>query len=159
MKNSTSLQMRTINRWLLAVIIGIATTSCINAQGNSGDVNWLIDVLELKEGSVVADIGAGDGDQTLKIARHIGSSGLIYSTELGSNSMEDLREGLEDAEVDNIRVLEGHPTQTNLPEECCDAIYMRRVYHHFTDPASMNESLFESLKPGGRLAIIDFARF
>jgi ubiquinone/menaquinone biosynthesis C-methylase UbiE len=156
MKKSTSLKIRKIACWLITVFSITATTSCVNAQSNSADIDWLIDVLDLKKGSVVADIGAGDGDQTLEIARHIGPDGLIYSTELGTDSMEDLREGVEDAQYNNINVLEGHSTQTNLPEECCDAIYMRRVYHHFTDPALINASLFESLKPGGRLAVIDF---
>jgi predicted methyltransferase len=55
-----------------------------------------------------------------------------------------------------MTVLEGHPAQTNLPEECCDAIYLRQVYHHIEDPSSMNTSLLKSLKPGGRLAVIDF---
>ncbi|MDZ7692781.1 MAG: methyltransferase domain-containing protein [Balneolaceae bacterium] len=131
------------------------STGCI-AQNYSSDVNWLIDVLELKEGSVVADIGAGDGDQTLAIARHIRSKGQIYSTELGTESVRELREEIKQSSLDNITVLEGHPNRTNLPAECCDAIYLRRVYHHFGNPDSMNTSLLESLKPGGRLAVIDF---
>lgn len=123
---------------------------------NSADVDWLIDVLELKEGEVVAEIGAGDGDETLAIAEYIGPNGRIYSSELGSDSIEELRDEIDDAEVSNVTVVEGHPNRTNLPDECCDAIFMRRVYHHFKDPAAMNESLLQSLKPGGRLAVIDF---
>jgi len=46
--------------------------------------------------------------------------------------------------------------ETNFPEGCCDAIFMRNVYHHFGDPPAMNGSLLKSLKPGGRLAVIDF---
>jgi ubiquinone/menaquinone biosynthesis C-methylase UbiE len=49
-------------------------------------------------------------------------------------------------------VVEGGLAQTNLPDECCDAVFMRHVYHHFGDPPAMNASLFRSLKPGGRLA-------
>lgn len=129
---------------------------CASAQENSEDINWLIEALGLEDGSVVADIGAGDGDQTLAIAEHIGEQGHIYSTELGEESLQELRENVEWAGVDNVTVFEGGPTQTNLPEECCDAIYMRRVYHHIGDPSAFNASLLNSLKPGGRLAIIDF---
>lgn len=142
--------------FLLSMLFGLMLTACGTAQQNSSDVNWLIEALELTEGSVVADIGAGEGDQTLAIALHIGPEGHIYSTELGEESIEELREAVESSQLDNITVLEGDPTQTNLPEECCDAIYLRRVYHHIGDPFSMNASLFQSLKPGGRLAIIDF---
>ncbi len=133
----------------------LSLTSCAIAQ-QGADIDWLIEVLELQRGSVVADVGAGDGDQTLAIAEHIGESGHIYSTELGEDSVEELREAVNDAEAKNVTVLEGHPSRTNLSEACCDAIYMRRVYHHFGDPASMNASLFQSLKPGGKLAVIDF---
>lgn len=145
-----------LRQGIIALVTLFVITACVSAQSSSEDVKWLIDVLELQKGSVVADIGAGDGDQTLAIARHIGESGHIYSTELGEESVQELRESVDNAEAANITVLEGHPAQTNLPEECCDAIYMRRVYHHFGDPPSMNASLFQSLKPGGKLAVIDF---
>lgn len=141
---------------LLAVITVFSMTACLFGQSSSEDVKWLIEVLDLGEGSVVADVGAGDGDQTLAVAGHVGESGHVYSTELGEDSVDELREAVEDAEAENVTVLEGDPAQTNLPEECCDAIYLRRVYHHFGDPASMNASLLQSLKPGGRLAVIDF---
>lgn len=140
----------------LTLLTILFISSCVSAQQNSADINWLIEALELEEGSVVADIGAGDGDQTLAIAELIGPDGHIYSTELGEESLQELRENIEWAGVGNVTVLEAHPAQTNLPEECCDAIYMRRVYHHIGDPPSMNASLLQSLKPGGRLAIIDF---
>lgn len=147
--------MRSKN-FFLSILTVLTITACVSAQQNSADANWLIEALELKEGSVVADIGAGDGCQTLAIADHIGPDGHIYSSEFGEEALQELRDNLEWADTSNITVLEGHPTQTNLPEECCDAIYLRRVYHHIGDPPAMNASLFQSLKPGGRLAIIDF---
>ncbi|MDZ7682503.1 MAG: methyltransferase domain-containing protein [Fodinibius sp.] len=151
-----------INTWwrisglgLLALVV-LASISCAQAPGNQSDVDWLIDVLELKQGSIVADIGAGDGDQTLAIAGHIGPEGKIYSTELGTSSLRELRNAIEDAEVSNVEVIEGRPNRTNLPAECCSALFMRRVYHHIDSPEAFNASMYKSLKPGGRLAIIDF---
>lgn len=140
----------------IVLLIVSAASGCLRAQGNSSDVQWLIKVLDLKKGSRVADIGAGDGGQTLAIARYIGEKGHIFSTELGEESVEELREEIENSGLNNIDVLEAHSTHTNLPEECCEAIYMRRVYHHITKPSSMNKSLFRTLKPGGKLAVIDF---
>ena len=138
----------------LFTLLATMSTACSQAPGNQSDVNWLIEVLQLKKGSTVADIGAGDGDHTLAIARHIGPQGKIYSTEL--SALDELRQSIEQSELDNITVLEGHPKRTNLPKECCQALYMRRVYHHIDDPAAFNASLYQTLKPGGRLAIIDF---
>ena len=136
----------------------LTMSSCASAQQNtpSSDVQWLIEVLELKKGSVVADIGAGDGDQSLEVAEFVGPDGYVYSTELGNDELSNLRRQVEYSELENIEVFEGHPARTNLPDECCDGIYLRRVYHHIGNPASMNASIFRTLKPGGRLAIIDF---
>lgn len=144
-----------LEKFCLVVATLLLTSSCAIAQ-QGADVDWLIEALEIGEGSVVADIGAGDGDQTLAIARHIGESGHIYSSELGEESLEELREEIEASGLVNITVIEGRPASTNLPDACCDAIYMRRVYHHFGDPPAMNTSLLQSLKPGGKLAVIDF---
>ncbi len=141
---------------LLFMLFGVMLTACVTAQQNSADIEWLIDELQLTEGSVVADIGAGEGDQTLAIAGHVGPTGQVYSTELGEDSLEELREAIEGSDVENVTVLEGHPERTNLPEETFDGIYLRRVYHHIGNPPLMNASIFQSLKPGGRLAIIDF---
>lgn len=149
------LRALTVQSFIALLILSVAT-GCLRAQSNSSDVKWLIKVLDLKEGSHVADIGAGDGGQTLAIARYIGEKGHIFSTELGEESVDELREEIENSDLNNIDVLEAHSTHTNLPEECCEAIYMRRVYHHITDPASMNKSLYRTLKPGGKLAVIDF---
>lgn len=141
---------------IFLVLLATTSFSCGQAPGNQSDVDWLIEVLNIRSGSMVADIGAGDGDQTLAIANHIGSEGTIYSTELGTESVEELTQTVENADVSNITVLEGHPDHTNLPKECCEAIFLRRVYHHITNPKAFNSSLLASLKPGGHLAIIDF---
>lgn len=126
------------------------------AQQNRSDVEWLIDVLNLKQGSVVADIGAGSGDQTLALAEYVGSDGHVYSSELGRDSVQYLQDVVDSSPVTNVTVLEGHPERTNLPEECCDALFLRRVYHHFGNPSVMNKSMLQALRPGGRLAVIDF---
>ncbi|PAU95720.1 hypothetical protein CK503_01275 [Aliifodinibius salipaludis] len=141
---------------IFLVLLVTVSISCAQAPGNQSDVDWLIEALEIESESTIADIGAGDGDQTLAIAKHLAAKGTIYSTELGADRLEELKEKVQNSNFDNISVLEGHPDKTNLPEQCCDAIFLRRVYHHITNPKTFNASLFKSLKPGGRLAIIDF---
>lgn len=147
-------KIATVN-WLAAILILVLTSGLASCQSHS-DVDWLTKALKLKKGSVVADVGAGSGDQSIAIARYVGPEGTVYSTELGAGSVRRLRSAIERAGVDNVTVVEGQTKQTNLPGECCDAIYMRRVYHHITDPPAFNQSLLQSLKPGGRLAVIDF---
>lgn len=148
--------MRTFRRWFITICLVLIGATVTSAQNYAQDAEWLIDALELKENSTIADIGAGEGELTQILARHLGRDGRIYSTELGTESVQELRAAVDTASASNITVLEGGPDQTNLPEQCCDALVMRRVYHHIENPDAMNRSLWESLKPGGHLAVIDF---
>ena len=126
------------------------------AQDNAADIKTLIDVLQLRPGSVVAEIGAGNGELTIALARHVGPDGRVYTTELGTDWIQRLRAAVEKGAVPNVQVIEGHESRANLPDACCDAIFMRNVYHHFADPVSMHASFLRALKPGGRIAVIDF---
>jgi ubiquinone/menaquinone biosynthesis C-methylase UbiE len=122
----------------------------------ASDAARLTMALKLHAGQTVADIGAGRGQLTLELARRVGPSGQVYATELEEDRLRDIREAAKSAGLRNVAVLEAHATRTNLPERCCDALVLRKVYHHIADPKQMNESLRQSLKPGGLLAILDF---
>ncbi len=105
----------------------------------------------------VADIGAGSGAMAMVMARWLGASGHVYATDIGTAQLALIREAAAKEHVsENITVVEGSDSSTNLPDACCDAIYMRDVYHHFTHPDAMNRSTLAALKSGGRFAVIDF---
>jgi len=123
----------------------------------ASDAARLVTALELEPGQTVADIGAGRGQLAVALAREVGPSGRVYATELDADLLRAIREATDAAGLGNVIVVEAHATRTNLPERCCDALVLRRVYHHFSDPGPMNVSLRQSLKPGGRLAVLDFA--
>lgn len=129
----------------------------LTAQNNASDTAKLIDVLQLKPGHIVAEIGAGGGELTIALARHVAPGGRVYTSELGEERLAKLRDAVKKSGVTNIEVIEGQAAHANLPEGCCDAVFMRNVYHHFNDPQTMNASIFRALKPGTRVAIIDFA--
>jgi cyclopropane fatty-acyl-phospholipid synthase-like methyltransferase len=120
------------------------------------DVPLLADVLELKPGMTVGDVGAGMGAMSIVFARRLGPSGRVLSTDIGATQLNVLREAVSREQLSNMTVIEGAPTATNLQDACCDAIFMRDVYHHIGDVNAFNRSLLAALKPGGRLAIIDF---
>ena len=119
------------------------------------DADKLATLLNWKPGSVVAEIGAGDGGLTLAAAERVGPTGRVYTTELDSQKLSKLESLAAAQKAHNIIAIKAGEAETNLPHECCDSIFMRRVYHHFTDPAQEDASLFQSLKPGGLLAVID----
>ena len=120
------------------------------------EVPQLVQLLELKPGMTVADVGAGFGAWTIRFSRYLGPAGRVYATDIGEAQLASLRETIQREALPNVTVVEGAAGSTNLPALCCDAILVRDAFHHFTEPDAMIRSLAASLKPGGRLAIIDF---
>ena len=119
------------------------------------DAPKLVEVLELKPGMAVADIGSGGGAMTVVLG-HWNRGGQVFATDITEHALRETRAYAKKEGLTNVTVIEGAAAATNLPDECCDAMFLRHVYHHITDIAAFNKSLYTSLKPGGRLAIIDF---
>ncbi|HEV2421753.1 MAG TPA: methyltransferase domain-containing protein [Candidatus Acidoferrales bacterium] len=137
---------------LLALCASVALP-CRAQDSWHQEAGQLASLLKWHEGSVVADIGAGKGQLTLAAAERIAPTGKIYSTELDSQEVDALKELAKNQT--SITVVQAAEASTNLPSACCDSIFMRLVYHHLTKPAEIDASLFQSLKSGGRLAVID----
>lgn len=119
------------------------------------EVPQLADVLQLRPGMTVADVGAGFGATTVVLGKWIGE-GRVFATDVGERQLRVIREYVEKEGLKNVTVIEGAAAATNLPAACCDAIFMRDVYHHITAVDGFNKSVLASLKPGGRLAVLDF---
>src|SRR5688572_22152438 len=142
---------------LAAACAGCENWSGFGFQAESREMARLRQVLTLGTGTVVADVGAGKGELTFALAREVGSKGRVFATEIDPARLRRLREASVAAKLDNVTLLEATSSETGLPPSCCDAIVLRRVYHHLTDPSGINAGLLRSLRPGGVLAVIDFA--
>lgn len=150
--------MRTHRLLIIAVAAAVsAATVCARAQDNPRDLTRLVEALDIRPGMAVGEIGAGGGELTVLMAGRVGADGRVFSTEIDEGRLDEIRRAVSRASLGNVTVIAAGAGTTNLPEGCCDAIFMRNVYHHFENPAAINRSLFASLKPGGRLAVIDFA--
>jgi ubiquinone/menaquinone biosynthesis C-methylase UbiE len=112
--------------------------------------------MEWKPETIVADIGAGDGSYAFAAAQLVSGPGKVFATEIDQEKLASLRSDVAKRHLTNVIVVESKEADTNLPAECCDAIFLRRVYHHLTKPSEFDAALLRSLKPGGKLAIIDF---
>lgn len=138
-----------------ALLLGVGAAA--NAQRGGGiETTAIFAALELKEGQTVGEIGAGSGSLSLDAARLVGAQGRVLTSELGDERVAALQKAVTGSGLTQITVISGDPNQTNFPDNCCDAIFMRNVYHHFADPAAMDASIAKGLKPGGRIAVIDF---
>lgn len=120
------------------------------------EIPLLVEALALKPGMTVADVGAGFGAWTIRFAKWIGPNGRVFSTDIGAAQLAALRESVKKEGLTNVTVIEGAASSSNLPPQCCDAIVIRDAYHHLTAPQEILKSFAAALKPGGRLAVIDF---
>jgi ubiquinone/menaquinone biosynthesis C-methylase UbiE len=147
-------------KWILFVLSCVATATLLFAlsadAAASDEMARLAKLMNWKPGTIVADIGAGDGTFSFAALEHIGQSGKIFATEIDKEKLAKLREEIRKRDLKNVEIVESGEAQTNLPASCCDAIFLRRVYHHLTKPQEFDASLLRSLRSGGRLAIIDF---
>ncbi len=105
----------------------------------------------IRPGMSVADVGAGDGRFAFRLAQALGDSVSVYVTEIDRKHLVSMRAN----HPGNVSVIEGANDSARLPDNCCDLVYLRRVFHHFSDPAPMNASLFRAVCPGGAIAVID----
>ena len=134
----------------------LAQSSESEARQDAADIARLVDLLQIRPGSSVADVGTAGGALSLLLSPIVGPTGRVFATDINKDRITEINAAVAKAGVKNITVVLGDANRTNLPDGCCDAIFMRLVYHHFGDPPRMNQSLWQGLKPGGRLAIVDF---
>jgi SAM-dependent methyltransferase len=150
---------RSFTRTLPFVLITLLVPHAAVAQrsGSPITIEQIFEATGAREGSTVCEIGAGDGELTIAAARLVGAEGRVYTSELGDARVRTLRDNVERSGLGQITVVAGDGQRTNFPDGACDAMFLRDVYHHFTDPAAMNASIRTALVPGGRVAILDFA--
>src|SRR5229473_3528605 len=142
---------------MLGLVGAAAVVFAAQVRGDTaGEVGRLAELMGWKAGTVAADIGAGDGKYTFAAVERVGAAGKVFATEIDAKKLGELREDVARRKLANVIVVESKEADTNLPTACCDTIFLRRVYHHLTKPAEFDANLVRSLKPGGRLAIIDF---
>jgi SAM-dependent methyltransferase len=140
---------------LVALLVAVDAAAQTPAQ-YAADAERLTKALDLRAGAVVAELGAGDGALTILIAKAVGESGRVFSNEVSEARRAQIAKAVEEAGLKNVTVIAGRDTGAGLADQCCDAVFLRDVYHHFSDPAAMNRSILNALRPGGWLAVLDF---
>ncbi len=117
--------------------------------------NEVMDALGIHPGSIVADIGAGRGYFTFRLAGRVGPTGKVYSEDIADEVISDITRRAQDRKLAHIQVVKGSPTDVRLPADTMDAIIIVDSYHEFRDFNAMLQSIRRALKPGAKLGIID----
>jgi arsenite methyltransferase len=116
----------------------------------------VIQALDLKEGQVVADIGAGSGYFTVRLARTVGQKGRVLAVDIDEGMLSYLRQRLAQEKIDNVQVMQVPPHDPLLIDSSLDLAFICNTYHHLEDREIYLRKLRKALKPDGRLVIVDF---
>jgi SAM-dependent methyltransferase len=117
-----------------------------------------LDALGLKPGMVVADVGAGVGYMSLRMARRIAPGGKVWANDLQPEMLRMLRDNASKARVSNIETVQGTETDPKLPRNTMDLVLLVDVYHEFSHPREMVRGIRESLKDNGRLVLLEYRK-
>ena len=117
-----------------------------------------LDLIAIQKGMVVADVGAGTGYISLKIADRVGPSGRVYANDIQPEMLDRLRQNAKRANLANIETVLGSETDPKLPAGKIDLIIMVDVYHEFARPQDMLDNMRGALKPDGRLVFLEYKK-
>jgi precorrin-6B methylase 2 len=116
----------------------------------------LIQALQLKPGQVVADIGAGSGYFTWRMAQRVLPGGKVYANDIQPEMLALLEKSMAARNITNVLPVLGSDKSPNLPEESIDLAIMVDVYHEMDQPYEMIQAIVKSLKPNGRLVFVEY---
>ena len=122
------------------------------------DPDRAIDVLKLQKGATVADIGAGSGYMTEKLSKKVGPMGKVYATDIQQGMIDLLNKRIARRKLANVTPVLSTQDDPRLPMEAIDLVIMVDVYHELSQPQLMLRHIKASLKPGGRLVLVEYRK-
>ena len=117
-----------------------------------------LDALGLKPGMTVADIGAGTGYMSLRMATRVAPGGKVYANDLQPEMLRMLRDNAANAKIGNVETVLGTEADPKLPKGAMDLVLLVDVYHEFSEPQKMLRKIREALKPDGRLVLLEYRK-
>lgn len=116
----------------------------------------VMDALQIGEGSVVADLGAGGGWFTLRLSRQVGPNGIVYAEDIQRQMIDAISRRAKHEQLLNVHTVLGTPTDPRLPAATLDAVLIVDAYHEIEQPTALLKNLATSLKSSGLIGIVDF---
>lgn len=118
-------------------------------------VNRVMDILHIKPRSTVADVGAGSGWFTVRAAKRVGPSGLVYAVDINPAAISYINDRAKREHLENIRTIQGHEDDPLLPANSVDSVLLLKTYHEVAQPVRLLQNLRHALKPDALVGIID----
>ncbi|HYR92014.1 MAG TPA: methyltransferase domain-containing protein [Terriglobia bacterium] len=118
----------------------------------------MLESLDIKKGSVVADVGAGVGYHSWRLSQIVGPAGKVIAEDIQPEMLRMLRQNIDQRKLQNVDIVLGTPTDPKLPENAVDVVLMVDVYHEFADPVSMMTKVRNALKSDGRVVLVEFRK-
>lgn len=115
-----------------------------------------LDAIGIEKGSAVADIGCGAGYMTWRLAERVGPAGKVYAVDIQSKMLDLLRRNMADRHLANVIPVLGAVDDPKLPPNALDLVLMVDVYHEFSEPQQMLRHIRESLRPNGRVVLLEY---
>lgn len=129
------------------------------AQRDSlNEAQKVMDLAAIKEGSTVADIGAGEGYYTVRLGARVGAKGRVLAGDIDPAALQRLGQRVERERLDNVSIKLGTPDDPRLPEASFDRIFLIHMYHEVTEPYAFLWRLRPALRPGGQVIVVDVDR-
>ena len=117
-----------------------------------------LNALRIPKGASVADIGAGSGYLTVRLAARVGPAGRVFANDVQPQMLNMLARRLSNSHITNVTLIEGTLDDPRLPPASVDLVLMVDVYHELSQPQAILRHLRESLKPGGRLVLLEYRK-
>jgi len=142
----------------IAQVMGHQAADWLERQEREAEerTELLVASLPIKPGDVVADIGAGTGYFSRRLAKRVGVAGRILAVDIQPEMLELLTNKMAELKITNVVPILGAVTNPNLPAASVDLALMVDVYHEFDHPREMMEAISQSLRPGGRAVFVEF---
>ena len=125
---------------------------------NLGKAQVVMDLAQIREGTSVADIGAGEGYYTVRLAERVGARGRVLAQDIDAGAIQRLGQRVERERLDNVSIKTGAPDDPRLPQGSFDRIFLVHMYHEVGEPYAFLWRLRPALKAGGQVIVVDADR-
>jgi SAM-dependent methyltransferase len=142
-------------------IAGVATdASWLDraAREQEEEPDRALELIGIAPGMVVADVGAGTGYLTMRLARRVGPTGRVYANDLQPPMLRIIQTKAREQRLSNVEIVQGGEEDAHLPEDTIDLALLVDVYHEFWRPQEMLRSIRRSLKPNGQLVLVEYRK-